>query len=791
MNQKALKVLEYDKIIHLLADQATSDAGKKRCLELKPMTDKQDIIQAQTQTSDALSRIYRKGNLTFGGLKDPGFQMKRLEIGGTLNAAELLSVCNLLEITKRAKSYSRENRDDLPKDSLDDMFARLEPLTPLLEEIRRCILAEDEISDDASPALHSVRRTIRNINDKIHGAMNSLLNSSTTRSYLQDTVVTMRNGRYCLPVKAEYKGQVPGMVHDQSSTGSTLFIEPMAIVKLNNDIRELELEEQKEIEVILSTLSQQTAEQTDSIRADLNIMVQLDVIFARASLAMDMNATEPIFNDEGRIRLKQARHPLIDKKKAVPIDIRLGDDFDLLVITGPNTGGKTVSLKTVGLLTLMGQSGLHIPTLDRSELALFEEVYADIGDEQSIEQSLSTFSSHMTNVVSFLKKANRHSLVLFDELGAGTDPTEGAALAIAILSHLHEQGIRTMATTHYSELKVFALSASGIENACCEFNVETLSPTYRLLIGIPGKSNAFSISERLGLPDYIIEQARSQIDATAIDFENMLSELEKNKAEIEKEQSELYKTKQEIENLKNSLKEKQDDIKEKRDKMLRDAREEARNILEEAKEVADESIRKYHAWGQHPKQNNMKKMEAQRSDLRGRMSKLDKKLAYKAKKSSTISDPSDFKVGDSVFVTTLSLNGTVKEAANKDGDLVIQMGFLSSVVNYKNLELLAPEKAPKPQHQPKDRYSINKAATINPEINLLGNTVDEAIARLEKYLDDAMIAGLTSVRVVHGKGTGALRKGIHEYLRKLKFVKSYKLAEFGEGDAGVTIVTFK
>lgn len=790
MNQKAYKALEYYKIINMLTDKASSSMGKDICRKTEPSTDIDEIRHMQTQTKDALTRLFQKGNISFGSVKDVRGSLKRLEIGSSLGIGELLAICSLLENTNRVKAYSRSERGDSLPDSLDGMFEALEPLTPLTTEIRRCILSEDEISDDASSNLRQIRRNMKLTGDRIHTQLSSLVNGSA-RNYLQDSVITMRNGRYCIPVKAEYKGQVPGMVHDQSSTGSTLFIEPMAIVKLNNDIRELEMEEQKEIEVILSNLSQQTAEQTDSIRADLNIMVQLDVIFARASLAMDMNATEPIFNDEGRIRLKQARHPLIDKKKAVPIDIRLGDDFDLLVVTGPNTGGKTVSLKTVGLLTLMGQSGLHIPTLDRSELALFEEVYADIGDEQSIEQSLSTFSSHMTNVVSFLKKANRHSLVLFDELGAGTDPTEGAALAIAILDDLHTGKIRTVATTHYAELKMYAMDTPGVENACCEFDLETLSPTYRLLIGIPGKSNAFSISERLGLPDYIIEQARSQIDATAIDFENMLSELEKNKAEIEKEQSELYKTKQEIENLKNSLKEKQDDIKEKRDKMLRDAREEARNILEEAKEVADESIRKYHAWGQHPKQNNMKKMEAQRSDLRGRMSKLDKKLAYKAKKSSTISDPSDFKVGDSVFVTTLSLNGTVKEAANKDGDLVIQMGFLSSVVNYKNLELLAPEKAPKPQHQPKDRYSINKAATINPEINLLGNTVDEAIARLEKYLDDAMIAGLTSVRVVHGKGTGALRKGIHEYLRKLKFVKTYKLAEFGEGDAGVTIVTFK
>ena len=608
---------------------------------------------------------------------------------------------------------------------------------------------------------------------------------------LQDALITVRNGRYCVPVKTEYRNAFPGMIHDQSSSGSTLFIEPMAVVQLNNHLKELDIKEKMEIEKILQSLSAQAASCSRELEENQKILTKLDFIFAKAKYAKEYQGTEPIFNTDGIVDIKQGRHPLLDPKKVVPIHIYIGEDFNMLLLTGPNTGGKTVSLKTVGLFQLMGQAGLHIPAFQGSRLAVFSDIFADIGDEQSIEMNLSTFSSHMTNLVHILDEADPNSLVLLDELCGGTDPTEGAALAIAILDDLHTGKIRTVATTHYAELKMYAMDTPGVENACCEFDLETLSPTYRLLIGIPGKSNAFSISERLGLPDYIIEQARSQIDATAIDFENMLSELEKNKAEIEKEQTELYKTKQEIENLKNSLKEKQDDIKEKRDKMLRDAREEARNILEEAKEVADESIRKYHAWGQHPKQNNMKKMEAQRSDLRGRMSKLDKKLAYKAKKSSTISDPSDFKVGDSVFVTTLSLNGTVKEAANKDGDLVIQMGFLSSVVNYKNLELLAPEKAPKPQHQPKDRYSINKAATINPEINLLGNTVDEAIARLEKYLDDAMIAGLTSVRVVHGKGTGALRKGIHEYLRKLKFVKSYKLAEFGEGDAGVTIVTFK
>lgn len=603
----------------------------------------------------------------------------------------------------------------------------------------------------------------------------------------------MRNGRYCIPVKAEYKGQVPGMVHDQSSTGSTLFIEPMAIVKLNNDIRELELEEQKEIEVILSTLSQQTAEQTDSIRADLNIMVQLDVIFARASLAMDMNATEPIFNDEGRIRLKQARHPLIDKKKAVPIDIRLGDDFDLLVITGPNTGGKTVSLKTVGLLTLMGQSGLHIPTLDRSELALFEEVYADIGDEQSIEQSLSTFSSHMTNVVSFLKKANRHSLVLFDELGAGTDPTEGAALAIAILSHLHEQGIRTMATTHYSELKVYALSTSGVENACCEFDVETLRPTYRLLIGVPGKSNAFAISSKLGLPDYIIDKAKEQISEQDESFEDVLSSLESSRITIENERREIEQYKQEIASLKSEMESKQEKLNEQRDRIIRQANEEAHAVLREAKEYADQTMKMFHKFQKD--HVDLSAVEKERQTLRKHMNKAEKGMTQKtaAKKPKKELTAKDISLGDAVKVLSMNLKGTVSSRPDNKGFLFVQMGIIRSKVHISDLELIdeAEITTPAMQRTGAGKIRMSKAAHVSTEINLLGKTVDEAVAELDKYLDDAYIAHLKSVRIVHGKGTGALRKGVHNYLKRQKHVESFRLGEFGEGDAGVTIVEFK
>ena len=792
MNQKAYKALEYYKIINMLTDKASSSMGKEICRKLEPSTDIDEIRHMQTQTRDALTRLFQKGNISFGSVKDVRGSLKRLEIGSSLGIGELLAICSLLENTNRVKAYSRSERGDSLPDSLDGMFEALESLTPLTTEIRRCILSEDEISDDASSNLRQIRRNMKITGDRIHTQLSSLVNGSA-RNYLQDSVITMRNGRYCIPVKAEYKGQVPGMVHDQSSTGSTLFIEPMAIVKLNNDIRELELEEQKEIEVILSTLSQQTAEQTDSIHADLNIMVQLDVIFARASLAMDMNATEPIFNDEGRIRLKQARHPLIDKKKAVPIDIRLGDDFDLLVITGPNTGGKTVSLKTVGLLTLMGQSGLHIPTLDRSELALFEEVYADIGDEQSIEQSLSTFSSHMTNVVSFLKKANRHSLVLFDELGAGTDPTEGAALAIAILSHLHEQGIRTMATTHYSELKVYALSTSGVENACCEFDVETLRPTYRLLIGVPGKSNAFAISSKLGLPDYIIDKAKEQISEQDESFEDVLSSLESSRITIENERHEIEQYKQEIASLKSEMESKQEKLNEQRDRIIRQANEEAHAVLREAKEYADQTMKMFHKFQKD--HVDLSAVEKERQNLRKHMNKAEKGMTQKtaAKKPKKELTAKDISLGDAVKVLSMNLKGTVSSRPDNKGFLFVQMGIIRSKVHISDLELIdeAEITTPTMQRTGAGKIRMSKAAHVSTEINLLGKTVDEAVAELDKYLDDAYIAHLKSVRIVHGKGTGALRKGVHNYLKRQKHVESFRLGEFGEGDAGVTIVEFK
>ena len=791
MNQKALKVLEYDKIIQLLAEQATSDAGKKRCLELVPMTDKQLITDAQAQTADALSRIYRKGNISFGGLKDPGFQMKRLEIGGCLNAAELLSICTLLEITKRAKAYSRENRDDLPADSLDVLFAGLEPLTPLLEEIRRCILAEDEISDDASPALHSVRRTIRNINDKIHGAMNNLLNSSTTRSYLQDAVITMRNGRYCLPVKAEYKGQVPGMIHDQSSTGSTLFIEPMSVVKLNNDLKEAFLKEQEAIEAVLAELSNLTAQYAAYLLDNYRILADLDFIFAKANLAKILNGMAPIFNTEGRIRIRQGRHPLLDPKKVVPIDVHLGDTFHLLIITGPNTGGKTVSLKTVGLFTLMGQAGLHIPAKDRSELAIFDDVYADIGDEQSIEQSLSTFSSHMTNIVSILKHATPQSLVLFDELCAGTDPDEGAALAISILDRLRQDGIRTMATTHYSEIKLYALSTTGVENACCEFSVQPLRPTYRLLIGIPGKSNAFAISSKIGLPADLIEDAKTRITKENENFEDVIADLEQSRLTIEKEQAEINRYKEEAASLKKQLEEKQERLNRSRDRVLQEANQQAAAILKEAKDLADETIRNFHKYGKT--HMDASAMEKDREKIRKKMAKAQSKSSIQKKEQINHNVPKKLRLGDSVKILSMNLKGTVHTLPDAKGNLFVQAGILRYQTNIRDLILVNDDATPA-VHNTKTgagKLKMSKSLSVSPEINLIGKTVDEALMELDKYLDDAYLAHLKSVRIVHGKGTGALRKAVQGHLKRQKYVKAFHLGEFGEGDAGVTIAEFE
>ncbi len=790
MNQKSLKKLEFDKIIHILTDHAASAGAKEMCRSLLPSDSLAEIERLQTETSDALQRIYRKGGLSFGGIRDIRGSVKRLEIGGVLGMGELLQIMSLLETAGKVKQYGQRESDDETADSLDETFRLLEPIPSLANEIRRCILSDEEMADDASAALLQIRRSMRQMNDKVHSTLNSMVNGSV-RTYLQDAVITMRDGRYCLPVKAEYRSQVPGMIHDQSSTGSTLFIEPMAVVKLNNDFKELLLKEQQEIEKVLAVLSETSAGYMELISDNYRLLVELDFIFARAMLAKDMKATRPIFNTEGRIHIKDGRHPLLDPKKVVPIHIRLGKDFNLLIVTGPNTGGKTVSLKTVGLFTLMGQSGLHIPAFERSELAVFDHVFADIGDEQSIEQSLSTFSSHMSNIVSILQDATLNSLVLFDELGAGTDPTEGAALAVSILDHLHRQGIRTMATTHYSELKVYALSTDGVENACCEFDVESLRPTYRLLIGIPGKSNAFAISSKLGLPDFLIEDAKKQISAQDESFEDVIADLEQSRVTLEKEQEDIKRYKEEIRTLRNALQKKQDRIDERTDKIIQKANEQANAILREAKEYADETMRNFHKFGKSG--ISAKEMEAERARLREKIKSTETGIRPAAPKPKKKVKASSLHIGDRVRVLSLNLEGTVSTLPNAKGDLFVQMGILRSQININDLEFLSEAEQPKisAPSSGSGKIKMSKSASVSTEINLIGMTVDEAMGHLDKYLDDAYLAHVPSVRIVHGKGTGALRNAVHQHLKRCKYVKTYRLGTFGEGESGVTIAEFK
>lgn len=793
MNEKVLQTLEYTKVIDSLTEKATSEPGRDLCRKLVPMTDLNEIELAQTETSDALTMLFQKGSTSFGGNKNVSMALRSLEIGSSLSASELLKIAGLLDNVNRIKAYGRSQKEEEKETSLTGYFEALEPLTLLSGEIRRCIISEEEIADDASSNLKHIRRSMSLTYEKIHSQLTSMVNGSC-RNYLQDAVITMRDNRYCIPVKAEYKGQVPGMVHDQSSTGSTFFIEPAVIVELNNRLKELSIQEKEEIEVILASLSANTAEHAAEIMENQKIMTFLDFTFAKAALAIDQNAARPLFNTEHYINIRKGRHPLLPAKKVVPIDIRLGKDFDQLIVTGPNTGGKTVSLKTVGLFTLMGQAGLHIPALDRSELSIFTEVFADIGDEQSIEQSLSTFSSHMTRIVSILKCSDEHSLCLFDELCAGTDPTEGAALAIAILDHLHGRGIRTMATTHYSELKVYALTTSFVENACCEFNVETLSPTYRLLIGIPGKSNAFAISKKLGLPDHIIDAADRQLSSDEKSFEDLLSDLEQSRVTIEKERLQIASYKEETEQLKKRLQEKNEKLDNAKEKILRRANEEAREILKEAKDVADETIRVFQKAGPGA---SLKDLEKSREKIRGKINEKNDKLALKnntPRETAKVLSPDQLKKGDSVKILSMGLTGTVSSLPDHKGNLFVQCGIIRSQVNIKDLILIdedAPVKSSSLKGSRTGSIKMSKSLSISSEINLLGKTVDEALSELDKYLDDAYLAHLSTVRVVHGKGTGALRSAVQSHLKRVKYVKSFRLGEYGEGDAGVTIVTFK
>ncbi|MBE5860042.1 MAG: endonuclease MutS2 [Butyrivibrio sp.] len=791
MNEKVLHVLEYDKIIDELTKHATSEPGRKLCKELLPSSDKREIDRNLKKTDAAISRIFKKGSVSFGSNRDLTGYLRALKIESSLDAAQLLNIASFLDNVGRVKAYGRNDKEEDVRDVLSDFFDGLEPLTPVATEIRRCIISEEEIASDASPALRSIRRDIQITGDRIHEQLVKMVNGSL-RTYLQEAVITMRGDRYCIPVKAEYKNQVNGIVHDQSSTGSTLFIEPAVVVEMNNKIRELVAKEKAEIEVILSNLSAEVGSYLTALSDNSKIMTELDFVFAKAQLALEQNATIPVFNENRYFNIIKGRHPLLDKKKAVPIDVYAGKEFDMIIITGPNTGGKTVTLKTVGLLTLMGQAGLAIPAGDRSELAVFKEVYADIGDEQSIEQSLSTFSSHMTNTVHILGNADEDSLCLFDELGAGTDPTEGAALAISILNNLHERGIRTMATTHYSELKVYALTTEGIQNASCEFDVESLRPTYRLLIGVPGKSNAFAISKRLGLSQDIIDAAGEQISQENRKFEDLLTDLETSRITIENERLEIESYKKEIEKLKEELTKKQDKLDESRERILREANEEARQMLQEAKDTVDEMIRTVRkAEAGIP----MRDLEEARQSLNKKISDKNQKLQMKNKKDSAprkTLKPSQIKLGDSVRIISMGLKGTISSKPDKDGNLMVQCGIMKSRANINDLELIKEENG---KEQMKKFYGnhkmdLSKASHIKTEINLIGLNSQDAIAELDKYLDSAYVSHLPSVRVVHGKGSGILRQAVHNHLKSAPYVKSFKLGEFGEGDSGVTIVTF-
>lgn len=787
MNKKVLQTLEYNKIIDMLIEEADSPLAKESARNLLPSSRRDEIIAWQTETSHALMRLLKQGKLSFHGLRDIRPSLVPLEKGGTLGMGELLSICRCLEIAKGAIDY--DHKFEELQDALSGRFASLVDLPDLRREINRCILGPEEMADDASSELKRIRRTIKSANDRIREQLTATINSSS--NMLRDNLVTIRNGRYCLPVKQEYKSTFQGMIHDQSATGSTFFIEPMAIVKLNNELAELAMKEQEEIEKILASLSALAAPYTEDIRRNVLLLAELDFIFAKAGLSKKMQGSEPLF-DQNYIHIKKGRHPLIPKDKVVPIDVTLGKTYDLLIITGPNTGGKTVSLKTVGLFTLMGQAGLHIPAFDRSHLRVYEEVYADIGDEQSIEQSLSTFSSHMVNTVYILKRANKKTLALFDELGAGTDPTEGAALAIAILDNLHNRNVTAMATTHYSELKMYALSTDGVENASCEFDVESLQPTYRLLVGVPGKSNAFAISGKLGLPQEIIDEAGKRIDSDNQSFEDVVTGLEEARIEAEKEREKAKRIRQEAEHFKEKMIAKNERIDAAKDKILRRANEEAHDIIQKAKDTADESIKKYNKWMQGA--GMTKEMEKERAALREQLDKTGSKLTLEETRKTPKHAPEKLSIGDIVMVHSMGVKGTISTLPNNKGKCFVQMGILRSEVDVKDLELLEQEtKAAKKEANITHarNMKMSKAMTISSELNLIGKTVDEALALLDKYLDDAYLAKLHQVTIIHGMGTGALRNAVQNFCKRCKYVDSYRMGEYGEGGYGVTVVNFK
>lgn len=792
MNDKALKTLEYTKIRERLTAQALSPMGKEKCSALVPLDNISEIVREQKETTEAVNMALKKGRLPLGGIKDIRSHLERAEAGGVLAIDELMAVGEFLYVCRKVKNYSKQENKADTFPVLEDYFAIVKTINNVENEINRCILNEQEISDDASSGLRTVRREIRNANGSIRDKLNSIIYSAAYKTMLQDAVITIRNDRYCVPVRAEYQSSFPGMVHDRSNTGSTVFMEPTAVIQLNNKIKELQSKEKEEIEKILAELTSLVAENVDVMEANMNVIAHLDFVFAKAELSLKMNGSEPKFNNDGIIDIRKGRHPLLDEKAVVPIDINIGRDFSTLLITGPNTGGKTVALKTLGLFTLMGQAGLHIPAFDSSQLAVFDEVFADIGDEQSIEQSLSTFSAHMTNIVKILENVTPNSLVLFDELGAGTDPTEGAALAMAIIQHLHEMRVRTAVTTHYSELKVYALSTDGVENACCEFNVETLRPTYKLLIGIPGKSNAFAISKKLGLPDFVIDSAKEFISSENVKFEDVITDLEISKKSVIYEQERAEQYRKEAERLKNEVEAQRTKINEQKEKILSDARAEARMVYQQAKEESDRIIKEINKAAREKAGQN--KLNEKRSELKGKVSAMDELIEKSRKKKVAAVKPiKDLKQDDDVYVVSFDRTGTAMSAPDSNGDVMVQCGNMKIKVPLAELTYYEAKKEPKTNSSRNisSKVRAGKSQFIASEIDCRGQNVEEGLGNIDKYLDDAYLAGLKTVTIIHGKGTGVLRAAVQKYLRTNPHVKSYRPGTFGEGEMGVTVVELK
>lgn len=789
MKDKTLKTLEYDKILNMLAAGASSAAAKEKLLALCPMTDKASVAEALGETTEAVSVIVRKGNAPLGQLYDIEGAMSFAKKGGSLTMKQLLQILYNIKVASNVITFLKSDLPDLPV--IDGIRDALETFPRLEANIDRCILSEDEMADNASPKLRDIRRSIHRQNDAIKNRLNNILNSQDNKTYLQDAIVTIRDGRYVVPVKAEHRARFPGIIHDQSSTGATIFIEPQVIVNLNNELRELELAEQVEIERILAELSANVAEHYAMIMNNQKLLIMLDMIFAKGKLSMAMKGEEPHITSDGAITLRQARHPLIDQKKAVPIDVSVGDGYTTLVVTGPNTGGKTVTLKTAGLLTLMAQSGLHIPASSQSRIAIFDQVYADIGDEQSIEQNLSTFSSHMKNIVEILQEAGKDCLVLLDELGAGTDPTEGAALAISILENLKAWGARTIATTHYNELKKYALSTDGVENGSMEFDVETLSPTYRLITGVPGRSNAFEISRKLGLPENIIYRASQLLERGDIEFESVLDAIERDRKKAEEDRRQAASLKLSAQHLYDEMEQRQQDMRRQEDRMISKAREEARDILKEARQTADDVGRELRRINKMSDVRDMNRsFDRSRRKLRETESRFAEKKIKRVNQSPV--DASQLKVGDKVRVVTLDQVGEVMTLPDDKGDLQVKIGMMKVNINVSDLMFAEEQKnAPDKSQSRYGGLSLRKAKTISPAINVQGENLEDAMMDVDKYLDDAYMAGLKEVTVIHGRGEGILKEGLRRAFRKHKLVASFRKGKYDEGGDGVTIVTLK